>query len=116
VPCCRRYSEKTIGYCESHDQALVGDQTVAFRLMGAEMYEGMSALQEPSEVIQRGIALHKMIRAVTMVGWGGALPGRGGSCWTACAGCALLWRPSCASGPLHAQCCRGPSSGLPASL
>lgn len=36
--------------------------------MGAEMYEGMSALQEPSEVIQRGIALHKMIRAVTMVG------------------------------------------------
>lgn len=28
LPRCRRYSEKTIGYCESHDQALVGDQTV----------------------------------------------------------------------------------------
>ncbi|EFN60069.1 hypothetical protein CHLNCDRAFT_33566 [Chlorella variabilis] len=64
--CDRRYTEKTIGYCESHDQALVGDQTVAFRLMGAEMYTGMSALQEPTEVIQRGMALHKMIRAVTM--------------------------------------------------
>lgn len=144
VPClpppCRRYTEKTIGYAESHDQALVGDQTVgeevacgagpsmeglgvvvrsmingiirwrerrrwrgrggwraifvhdtalhccwqacargssvpllartpaAFRLMGAEMYSGMSALQEPNEVVERGIALHKMIRTVTMVG------------------------------------------------
>lgn len=64
--CDRRYTEKTIGYCESHDQALVGDQTVAFRLMGAEMYTGMSALQEPSLVVQRGMALHKMIRTVTM--------------------------------------------------
>ncbi|KAI7843063.1 hypothetical protein COHA_003235 [Chlorella ohadii] len=64
--CNRRYTEKTIGYAESHDQALVGDQTVAFRLMGAEMYTGMSALQDPSPVIERGIALHKMIRAVTM--------------------------------------------------
>lgn len=36
--------------------------------MGAEMYTGMSALQDPSHVVERGIALHKMIRAVTMVG------------------------------------------------
>ena len=64
--CNRRYTEKTVGYAESHDQALVGDQTIAFRLMGAEMYEGMSSLNEPSEVVIRGMALHKMIRLVTM--------------------------------------------------
>ena len=64
--CNRRYTEKTVGYAESHDQALVGDQTIAFRLMGAEMYDGMSSLQPASEVISRGIALHKMIRLVTM--------------------------------------------------
>ncbi|GLI70892.1 hypothetical protein VaNZ11_015916 [Volvox africanus] len=71
--CNRRYTESSIGYAESHDQALVGDQTVAFRLMGAEMYGGMSALIEPNEVVMRGIALHKMIRLVTMAlggeGW-----------------------------------------------
>lgn len=64
--CNRRYSEKTVGYAESHDQALVGDQTIAFRLMGADMYEGMSSLQAPSDVISRGVALHKMIRLITM--------------------------------------------------
>ncbi|QDZ19197.1 starch branching enzyme [Chloropicon primus] len=71
--CNRRYSEKTISYSESHDQSIVGDQTIAFRLMGAEMYTGMSALEEASEVIERGIALHKMIRTITMAiggeGW-----------------------------------------------
>ncbi|EFJ43598.1 1,4-alpha-glucan branching enzyme II [Volvox carteri f. nagariensis] len=71
--CNRRYTESSIGYAESHDQALVGDQTVAFRLMGAEMYGGMSALTEPSEVVARGVALHKMIRLVTLAlggeGW-----------------------------------------------
>lgn len=64
--CNRRYTEKTVGYAESHDQALVGDQTIAFRLMGAEMYDGMSSLQPASDVIARGIALHKMIRLITM--------------------------------------------------
>jgi len=64
--CNRRYSEKTVAYCESHDQALVGDQTVAFRLMGADMYSGMSALQEAPPSVDRGMALHKMIRTVTM--------------------------------------------------
>ena len=58
--CNRRYSETTIAYAESHDQALVGDQTVAFRLMGAEMYTGMSALTPESEVVARGMALHKV--------------------------------------------------------
>ena len=127
---CRRYTEKTIGYAESHDQALVGDQTVgewrgpswaggldrracgsanahawmvgrvrnladrqafaahppppplactcacfclpapapaAFRLMGAEMYTGMSALDAPTPTVERGMSLHKMIRTITQV-------------------------------------------------
>ena len=63
--CNRRYSEKAIAYVESHDQSIVGDKTTAFWLMDAEMYGGMSALNEPSVVIQRGIALHKMLRLVT---------------------------------------------------
>eukprot|EP01026_Neomeris_dumetosa_P075611 TRINITY_DN80114_c0_g1_i3.p1 TRINITY_DN80114_c0_g1~~TRINITY_DN80114_c0_g1_i3.p1 ORF type:complete len:614 (-),score=89.52 TRINITY_DN80114_c0_g1_i3:247-1854(-) len=71
--CNRRYTEATIGYAESHDQALVGDKTVAFRLMDAEMYSGMSALVEQTPVIQRGLALHKLIRLLTMAiggeGW-----------------------------------------------
>lgn len=62
----RRWNEKTIGYCESHDQALVGDKTMAFWLMDAAMYSGMSCLGDQSPVVERGIALHKMIRLVTM--------------------------------------------------
>ncbi len=56
---------KTVAYAESHDQALVGDQTIAFRLMGKEMYSSMS-LDTPSITIDRGIALHKMIRLFTL--------------------------------------------------
>ncbi|MDO4757124.1 MAG: alpha-amylase family glycosyl hydrolase, partial [Parabacteroides sp.] len=37
----RRPKEKNIGYAESHDQALVGDKTLMFRLCDAEMYNGM---------------------------------------------------------------------------
>ncbi len=60
----RRPKEKNIGYCESHDQALVGDKTIMFRLCDAEMYTHMSKFSE-SLVIDRGIALHKMIRLIT---------------------------------------------------
>ena len=60
----RRPKEKTVGYCESHDQALVGDKTLMFRLCDAEMYTGMSKFTQ-SMVIDRGIALHKMIRLLT---------------------------------------------------
>lgn len=60
----RRYREKTIAYCESHDQALVGDKTLAFWLMDKEMYTNMSDLTERTPVIDRGLALHKMIRCV----------------------------------------------------
>lgn len=58
----RRWNEKTIGYAESHDQALVGDKTIAFWLMDASMYDQMSCNGYPSPVVERGIALHKMIR------------------------------------------------------
>jgi len=61
----RRHGEKSIAYCESHDQALVGDKTLAFWLMDAEMYSSMSIQSPPSIVIDRGIALHKMIRFIT---------------------------------------------------
>ncbi len=60
----RRPQEKNIGYCESHDQALVGDKTIMFRLCDAEMYTSMQKFA-PSLTIDRGIALHKMIRLVT---------------------------------------------------
>jgi 1,4-alpha-glucan branching enzyme len=61
----RRYKEKCVSYCESHDQALVGDKTLAFWLMDAEMYTNMSALTPLTPVIDRGIQLHKMIRLIT---------------------------------------------------
>ncbi len=60
----RRSGEQYVAYAESHDQALVGDQTIAFRLMGTHMYTGMSRLiQDP--IAARGIALHKIIRLLT---------------------------------------------------
>ncbi|KAG6842032.1 alpha-1,4-glucan branching enzyme [Blastosporella zonata] len=79
----RRYGEKSIAYCESHDQALVGDKTLAFWLMDKEMCMSviswcyfvlikdpledthMSDLTEMTPIIARGLALHKMIRLLT---------------------------------------------------
>ena len=61
----RLFDVKTIAYCESHDQALVGDKTIAFRLMDKEMYDSMSKLT-PNVIVDRGIALHKMIRLFTI--------------------------------------------------
>ncbi len=60
----RRQGEKTISYCESHDQALVGDKTIIFRLIDADMYWHFKKGDE-NDVANRGIALHKMIRLVT---------------------------------------------------
>jgi 1,4-alpha-glucan branching enzyme len=60
----KRVEEKTIGYAESHDQALVGDQTIIFRLIGKEMYFSMDKLSANLQV-ERGMALHKMIRLMT---------------------------------------------------
>ena len=60
----RRQDEKTISYAESHDQALVGDKTIIFRLIDADMYWHMQKGDE-NYTVNRGIALHKMIRLLT---------------------------------------------------
>ena len=65
----RRHGEANIAYAESHDQALVGDKTIAFRLMDQEMYWHMSKNSEHG-TIDRGIALHKMIRLFTLIAGG----------------------------------------------
>ncbi len=61
----RRADEKTISYAESHDQALVGDKTIIFRLIDADMYWHMQK-DDRNLVVERGIALHKMIRLATV--------------------------------------------------
>lgn len=60
----RRRDEPHVGYAESHDQALVGDKTLAFRLMDQEMYWNMAKGRE-TPVVDRGIALHKLVRLLT---------------------------------------------------
>lgn len=66
----KRKDEKTVAYAESHDQALVGDKTIIFRLIDKEMYWHMDK-QSENLLIDRGIALHKMIRLVTVATSGG---------------------------------------------
>ena len=61
----RRPQEKVIGYCESHDQALVGDKTILFRMADAEMYTGMMK-DYHTLTMDRAIELHKIIRLYTM--------------------------------------------------
>ena len=66
-----RPEEKVVSYVESHDQAMVGDKTVIFRLIDKEMYFSMRK-DQPNLIVDRGIALHKMIRLVTLGCAGGA--------------------------------------------
>ncbi len=61
----RKWDVKTVAYAESHDQALVGDKTIAFRLMDKEMYYSMK-IDTPNHIVDRGIALHKIIRLITI--------------------------------------------------
>jgi len=61
----QRRDERTISYAESHDQALVGDQTLIFRLIGAAMYDHMR-IDAKHLAVERGMALHKMIRLITL--------------------------------------------------
>ncbi|MFR9575600.1 MAG: alpha amylase C-terminal domain-containing protein, partial [Rikenellaceae bacterium] len=61
----RRADEKTISYAESHDQALVGDKTLIFRLIDEKMYWHMAA-DDNDMTVERGMALHKLIRLVTL--------------------------------------------------
>ena len=69
--CMRRPGEGTVDYVESHDQALVGDKTLIFRLADAAMYTDMEKSTH-NPVIDRAIALHKMIRLFTLAGGGEA--------------------------------------------
>lgn len=66
----KRAEERTISYAESHDQALVGDKTIFFRLTDKEVYTGMSVFDH-NLVIDRAMALHKMIRLITLATAGG---------------------------------------------
>lgn len=61
----KREEEHTISYAESHDQALVGDKTIFFRLVDKAIYTSMSVFDK-SVIIDRGMSLHKMIRLVTI--------------------------------------------------
>jgi 1,4-alpha-glucan branching enzyme len=63
----RRTDEKTISYAESHDQALVGDQTLIFRLVGTDMYDAMSRTHKDSLRVDRGMAIHRLIRFITII-------------------------------------------------
>jgi 1,4-alpha-glucan branching enzyme len=67
----KRRDEKVVSYAESHDQALVGDKTIIFRLIDKEMYFSMRK-DQPNMAVERGIALHKMIRLATLSCAGGA--------------------------------------------
>jgi 1,4-alpha-glucan branching enzyme len=67
----KRLDEKVVSYAESHDQALVGDKTIIFRLIDKEMYFSMRK-DQPNLIVERGIALHKMIRLATLSCAGGA--------------------------------------------
>lgn len=66
----KRAEENTISYAECHDQALVGDKTILFRLLDKEMYFSMHK-ESQNMIVDRGIALHKMIRLVTIATCGG---------------------------------------------
>ncbi len=61
----KRKEEKTISYAESHDQALVGDKTLMMHLMGSQIYTAMEKCSSRVETV-RGVALHKMIRLITI--------------------------------------------------
>jgi 1,4-alpha-glucan branching enzyme len=61
----KRKEEQTVSYSESHDQAMVGDKTIIFRLIDKEMYQNMAVLSQ-NLLVDRGIALHKLIRLLTL--------------------------------------------------
>jgi len=66
----KREDEKTVSYAECHDQALVGDKTLIFRLIDKEMYFSMDKSSR-SDIVERGVALHKLIRLATAATCGG---------------------------------------------
>lgn len=69
--CLRRPGEKTVAYVECHDQSIVGDQAMMFRLAGASMYTDMR-VDCHSLIIDRATALHKLLRLLTAAAGGDA--------------------------------------------
>ena len=62
----RRYREKCVAYAESHDQAIVGDKTISMWLFDKDIYYNMATKDPNTPIIDRGMALHKMIRLITL--------------------------------------------------
>ena len=61
----KREDERTVSYAECHDQALVGDKTIIFRLIDREMYFSMTR-GSGNALVDRGVALSKLIKLVTL--------------------------------------------------
>ena len=61
----RRYNEKCVAYAESHDQSIVGDKTISMWLFDKDIYHSMDISKERALNVDRGVALHKMIRLIT---------------------------------------------------
>ena len=59
-----RPKERSVAYAESHDQAMVGDKTIIFRLADAEMYTGMEKSYH-TPTMDNAIDYHKLIRLLT---------------------------------------------------
>ena len=66
----RRWKEKCVAYSESHDQAIVGDQTIAMWLFDQDIYKAMHVNDKLTIRVDRGMSLHKIIRLLTL-GLGG---------------------------------------------
>ena len=64
----KRAKEKVVSYCESHDQAIVGDKTIAMWLFDKEIYTNMSVFKQETVLVFRGMALHKLIRFLSLLG------------------------------------------------
>ena len=99
----RRYNEKHIGYAESHDQSIVGDKTISMWLFDKEIYWNMANNAPETPVINRGFALHKMIRMITF-----ALGGEGYLCFMGNEFGHPEWVdfPRPGNGFSYAHCCR----------
>ena len=99
----RRYNEKHIGYCESHDQSIVGDKTISMWLFDKEVYWNMATGSPETPIINRGMALHKMIRMITF-----ALGGEGYLCFMGNEFGHPEWVdfPRPGNGFSYAHCCR----------
>jgi len=61
----RRHYDKTISYTECHDQCINGDDAFIWRMIKDDMYTHMSVFSD-SWKCSRGVALHKLMRFITL--------------------------------------------------